>query len=71
MQQTFVLHTENSASFVLPTQKSASKSRSKKVGKKSSKKSSKKVGKKHAKKAHCHIHNIHANHQKKLLKAYS
>jgi len=46
--------------FVLRTQKSAPKSRSKKVGKKGSKK----VGKKHAKKAHCHIHNTHANHQK-------
>jgi len=35
------------------------------------KKVGKKVGKKYAKKADCHIHNTHANHQKKRLKAYS
>jgi len=40
--QTFVLHTQNSMSFVLRTQKSEPKSRPKKVGKKAARK----VGKK-------------------------
>jgi len=43
MQHTFVLHTQNSASFVLRTQKSSSK----KVGKKGSKKLAKNTPKKH------------------------
>jgi hypothetical protein len=42
VQQTFVLHTQNSATFVLRTQKSLPKSRPKKVSKKVDKKASKK-----------------------------
>jgi len=52
-QQTFVLHTQNSVSFVLRTQKSRPKSRPKsqqKGGKKAAKKSAKKVAKKAARK---------------------
>jgi len=76
MQQTFVLHTQNSATFVLRTQKSTPKSRPKNLAKrqqKSGKKGGKKVGKKHAIKAQCHIYNTLANDQteKKLLRAYS
>ncbi len=37
LQQTFVLHTQNSASFVLSTQKSVPKSRSKKAARKAAK----------------------------------
>jgi len=43
VQQTFVLHTQNSMTFVLPTQKSAPKSRPKKIGIKVGKKGGKKV----------------------------
>jgi len=76
MQQTLVLHTQNSATFVLCTQKNAPKSRPKKRwqkgGKKAAKKVARKAAKKHAKKAHFHIHNTYVNHQKKkLLEAYS
>jgi len=39
VQQTFVLHAQNSATFVLRTQKSAPKSRPKKGGKKTCQKS--------------------------------
>jgi len=53
VQHTFVLHTQNSTTFVLHTQNSTPKSRPKKGSKK------------HAKKAHCHLHNTHANRQKK------
>jgi len=59
MQQTFVLHTQNSTSFVLSTQKSVHKSRQKKSAKKVAKKaakrwqiSSKKGGKKVCIKTH-------------------
>jgi hypothetical protein len=80
VQQTFVLHTQNSMTFVLRTQKRVPKKQTqkrrqkkvvRKVAKKVARKAAKKLAKKHAKKAHCHIHNKHANHQKKLLKAYS
>jgi len=37
----------------------------KKGSKKAAKKDGKKVGKKYTKKAHCHLHNRHANLQKK------
>jgi len=50
VQQTFVLHTQNSTTFVLPTQKSTPKSRPKKVGKKGGKKGGKKAARKAAKK---------------------
>jgi len=49
MQQTFVLHTQKSMSFVLRTEKSTQKAGKKswlKVGKEDSKKGIKKVGKK-------------------------
>ncbi len=42
VQQTFVLHTQNGATFVLRTQKSVPKSRPKKGGKKAAKKAAKK-----------------------------
>jgi len=48
--QTFVLHTQNSTSFVLCTQKSGPKSRHKKVGKKAAKKVAKKAAKTAARK---------------------
>jgi hypothetical protein len=55
VQQAFVLHTQNSTTFVLPTQKSAPKSRPIKVCKKTAKKVAKKRrqkgGKKGARKA--------------------
>jgi len=60
LKKTFVLHTKKRTSFVLRTQKS-----NQKVGKKRRQKGSKKDGKKYTKKAHCHLHNTHANHQKK------
>jgi len=53
---------KKSTSFILRTQKVG-----KKGDKKAAKKDGKKVGKKYTKKAHCHLHNTHANHQKKLL----
>jgi len=49
VQQTFVMHTQNSESFVLRTQKSAPKA-GPKVGKKGSKKCGKKVAKNAARK---------------------
>ncbi len=52
MEQTSVLHTQNSASFVLSTQKKWQKRRLNNWGK-------------HTQKAHCHVHNTHAYHQKK------
>jgi len=60
LKRTFALHTQKRTSFVLRTQK-----RTQKVGKKAAKNTPKK-----------HIAtyttlNTHANHQKKLLKAYS
>jgi len=81
MQQTFVLHTQNSVSFVLHTQKQRAKKQAqkswqkgyKKGGKKAAKKrqkSGKKVGKKMPKKPHCHIHNTHANHQLRGIRTY-
>jgi len=48
--QTFVLHTQNSATFVLRTQKSVPKSRPKKVGKKRQQKRQQKRWQKVAKK---------------------
>jgi len=80
MQQTFVLHTENSTTFVLRIQKSVTKSRPKKFGKgrkKRWKKGNKKSGKKLAKntpKKHTAIYTTHmlsSEKNKKLLKAYS
>jgi len=49
MQQTFVLHTQNSTTFVLLTQKRAQKSRPKKVGIKVGKKGGKKAAKRRQK----------------------
>jgi len=64
LQQTFVLQTQKSATFVLHTQKSAQKSRPKKGGKKGIKKGSKKAAKKHTAIYTTHILN---NHQKKIF----
>jgi len=46
LQQTFVLHTQNSTTFVLLTQKSVPKSRPEKVGKKAATKAAIKAAKK-------------------------
>jgi hypothetical protein len=51
VQQTFVLHTQNSTAFVLHTQKSAKK-QAQKSRKKVGKKDNKKGGKRHQKRQH-------------------
>ncbi len=62
VQQTFVLHTQNSATFVLHTQKSRPKKGGKKVAKKPSKKVARKAAKKLAKnmpKKHTALYTTH------------
>jgi len=45
--------------------KKVGKKAAQKVARKAARKAAKKLAKIQAKKAHCHIHNPHANHQKK------
>jgi hypothetical protein len=79
VQQTFVLHTQNSVTFVLRTQKSPPKSRPKKGGKKAAIKAAKKWQERRQKswqkntpKKHTVIYKTYMLIiRKKLLKAYS
>ncbi len=68
MQQTFVLHTQKNTSFVLNTQKTRYCTAYSKKHSKSRQKRRQKSSKKRQQKSwqkHCHLHNTHANHQKK------
>jgi hypothetical protein len=70
VQQTFVLHTKNGTSFVLPAKKSRTKKGSKKAARKAARKAAKNLAKNTPKK-HTLIYPTHMLIRKKLLKAYA